>query len=234
MRVIKLTPDEVVELPINDLALQILQDMINAREWNEYNYLLRYTHDADFREHDPALHAVAEATAWLRSNALIARKPGDSNADSFIVTRRGHEALKIGVEGVRALARIEAGLHPLIDRQARRQFLLGEYENAIFSSMRLVEIRVRTLAGFNANVVGKQLMASAFKPGGPLADPAGIVAEVEGLQQLFQGAYAVLRNPSAHREVSFDDVAEAADAVVTASFLMRVLDGVEKRLNGTS
>lgn len=227
---LKLTPDEVVELPISELSLRVLQDMLDSNESNEYNYLLRYTHDSTFRPYPPAMHALAESTAWLRSNAMIARKPGDTNADSFIVTRRGHDALKTGVEGVRALARIEGGLHPAIERRARSQFLLGEYENAIFSAMKLVEIRVRKLGGFADNVVGKQLMASAFKPGGPLADPAGLVAEVEGLQQLFQGAYAVLRNPSAHREVSFDDVAEAADAVMTASFLMRILDGVEKRI----
>lgn len=38
---------------------------------------------------------------------------------------------------------------------------------------------------------------------------------------LFRGAYAVLRNPSGHREVSFDDLTEAA---MTASLLMRTFD----------
>jgi hypothetical protein len=47
---------------------------------------------------------------------------------------------------------------------------------------------------------------------------------------LFRGAYAVLRNPSGHREVSFDDVTEASEAVMTASLLMRMLDRVERRL----
>ncbi len=38
---------------------------------------------------------------------------------------------------------------------------------------------------------------------------------------LFAGSYAVLRNP--------DDVSEAADAVQTASLLMRILDRIERR-----
>jgi hypothetical protein len=50
---------------------------------------------------------------------------------------------------------------------------------------------------------------------------------------LFAGAYATLRNPSGHREVDYDDVAEAAEAVVTASLLMRILDRVERRVRTT-
>jgi hypothetical protein len=48
---------------------------------------------------------------------------------------------------------------------------------------------------------------------------------------LFQGTYAVLRNPSGHHEVSFDDVTEASEAVMTSSLLMRMLDKIERRLN---
>jgi hypothetical protein len=39
-----------------------------------------------------------------------------------------------------------------------------------------------------------------------------------------------LRNPTAHRQVDYDDVAEAAEAVQTASLLMRILDRIEERL----
>lgn len=230
---LELTPDEIVDLPVDELGLMVMQDMRDMHESNEESYYLRHQHDERFHRRNDAHQSIAEAVAWLRSNALIARNPLNSNADVVFITRRGHEALKTGINGVRALARIEAGLHPLIERQVRRQFLLGEYENAIFSAMKAVEVRVRKLGRFADNAIGKGLMISAFKPGGPLADPTGVVAEVEGLQHLFQGAYAVLRNPSAHREVSFDDVAEAADAVMTVSFLMRILDGVEKRINGT-
>jgi hypothetical protein len=51
---------------------------------------------------------------------------------------------------------------------------------------------------------------------------------------LFRGAYAVLRNPSGHREVTFDDVTEASEAVMTASLLMRILDRVEERVREQS
>jgi hypothetical protein len=48
---------------------------------------------------------------------------------------------------------------------------------------------------------------------------------------LFRGACAVLRNPSGHREVAYDDVTEASEAVMKASLLMRMLDRIESRAN---
>jgi hypothetical protein len=51
-----------------------------------------------------------------------------------------------------------------------------------------------------------------------------------GRAHSFVGAYAVLRNPSGHRDIDYDDVAEAAEAVTTANLLMRILDRIEPRL----
>jgi hypothetical protein len=78
-------------------------------------------------------------------------------------------------------------------------------------------------------------MNAAFKnkppaPLGPLTDPHAVAGERDGMRALFAGAYAVLRNPAGHREVDYDDLAEAMEAVVTASLLMRILDRIERRL----
>jgi hypothetical protein len=54
--------------------------------------------------------------------------------------------------------------------------------------------------------------------------------ERDGTRAMFAGAYAILRNPACHREVDYNDVAEAAEAVQVASLLMRILDRVEQRL----
>jgi uncharacterized protein (TIGR02391 family) len=64
----------------------------------------------------------------------------------------------------------------------------------------------------------------------PLTDRSAQKGEQEGTRALFAGAYAVFRNPAGHREVDYDDVAEAAEAVQAASLLMRILDRVEARL----
>ena len=77
---------------------------------------------------------------------------------------------------------------------------------------------------------GVPLMNAAFGPTGPLRDTEAPPGEQEGTRALFAGAFGVLRNPPGHREVNYDEVAEAADAVHTASLLMRILDRTEARL----
>jgi hypothetical protein len=57
-----------------------------------------------------------------------------------------------------------------------------------------------------------------------------VKGEQDGTRALFAGAYAVLRNPAGHREVNYDNVTEAAEAVQTASLLMRILDRTAARL----
>lgn len=163
---------------------------------------------------------------------MIARPPGSTMTAAIFITRRGRKLLETqDLDPVRAAERLQENLHPLIQRKARRQFLLGEYENAIFVSMKAVEVRVRKLAGFGDEVIGSDLMIRAFRSGGPLADGTAPPGEIDGTMMLFRGAYAVLRNPSGHREVSFDDVTEASEAVMTSSLLMRMLDRIEKRIS---
>lgn len=122
-------------------------------------------------------------------------------------------------------------MHPKIEQKARPQFLIGEYEQGVFASMKAVEVRVRDLGGFDEDVIGVDLMNQAFGRDGPLVDDSAVQGEREGTRAMFAGAYAILRNPAGHREVNYDDVAEAAEAVQVASLLMRILDRVEQRLS---
>jgi uncharacterized protein (TIGR02391 family) len=132
--------------------------------------------------------------------------------------------------GLAVESAIDVGPRGLVDGKARPQFLIGEYEQGVFASMKAVEVRIRELGGFGDDVVGVDLINKAFGSTGPLTDAMAVKGEQEGTRALFAGAYAVLRNPSGHREVNYDDVAEAAEMVQTASLLMRILDRVEERL----
>ena len=128
------------------------------------------------------------------------------------------------------IADIDFRLHPLIEAETRPQFLIGKHEQGVFASMRAVEVRVRQLAGLGNDAIGVDLMNKAFGPNGRLTDLSAPRGEQEGTRMLFAGAYAVLRNPAGHRQVNYEDVSEAAEAVQAASLLMRILDRVEARL----
>ena len=121
-------------------------------------------------------------------------------------------------------------LHPLIEAEARPQFLINKPEQGVFASMKAIEVRVRKLAGFGDEVIGVDLMNEAFGPTGPLTDVSAGKGEQDGTRMLFAGTYAVLRNPAGHRQVDYADLSEAAEAVQTGSLLMRILDRVEDRL----
>lgn len=227
-----ISPEDALQLPVDELAMLVLADFATFHELNEYNYgnSLRQDVARGYAGNRDARRAVSEAVAWLHARGMIAHIIEDHTGNLVFVTRWGHEALTRSLAEIRAVDRIQDNLHMLIAQRVRRQFLLGEYEQAIFVAMKAVEVRVRKLGGFANDVIGVDLMTRALKPGGPLADPDAPSGEVEGTMMLFRGAYAVLRNPSGHREVSFDDVTEASEAVMTASLLMRMLDRIENRI----
>lgn len=227
---ISLEPSVVNELPVDELALKVLSDLVKTGEWNEYNYLNSASQHLLYQRDQAAQRAIAEALTWLRNRGLIARTPGQNNADSIFVTRAGNQALTQGLARVRATHQLQEGLHAQIEGRARRQFLLGEYEQAVFVAMKAVEARVRELGGYSDDDFGVKLMNNAFGPTGPLTDPQATPGEKEGMRGLFMGAYAVLRNTSGHREVDYDNVAEAAESVIVASLLMRMLDRIERTL----
>ena len=227
--------DEAVELPVDDLALRLLRLVDDGGQ----TYLLS-RHEATWVgswENHPGgegaafLHAIAEAWDWLASRLLVAQRPGDKGEFAFI-TRRGERVLaaKDGPALLRAEERIDVDLHPIIATRVRRQFLLGEYELAALAAMSEVEIRVRKLAKAGDGDIGVPLTQSAFKDGGPLADPKLEPGERKATMALFWGALGVFKNPSSHRQVEYDDPTLAAEVVLLADLLLRILDRTERRL----
>jgi uncharacterized protein (TIGR02391 family) len=124
----------------------------------------------------------------------------------------------------------EARLHPLVEAEARPQFMIRKLDQAVFASLKAVEIRVRALGGYHDQAIGVDLMNRAFGATGPLADSSAPKGEQDGIRALFAGAFGALRNPAGHRQVDYDDVSEAAEAVQLASLLMRILDRIQTRL----
>ncbi|WP_420638816.1 TIGR02391 family protein [Candidatus Poriferisocius sp.] len=217
---------QIEELPVDELGLLILEDIHSSDVRDAHDYWLNYG-NGNVYAGTAVPQAIQEALAWLMSRGLLVPDLDRHNLHSIAVSRAGKLAITEGIDRVRAEHRLAEGLHPEIERRARPQFLLGEYEQAIFVSLKAVEVRVRELSDLGDNVVGVDLINQAFGNDGVLVDGNAVTGEREGRRALFAGAYAVLRNPAGHRDVNYDNVAEAAEAVTTASLLMRILDSIE-------
>lgn len=223
---IEIDPAVVIELPVDQLGLAILTDFLEAGGWNERNYVLEAQQRAGYV--GPPAEAITEAFAWLRARGLTAHDPTSNAPDSIFVTRMGRRVVDEGPDVFYATERLQRDLHPVIENEARPQFLIGAYELGVFAAMRAVEVRVRRLTGFGNDVYGVTLMNRAFGRDGPLVDRTVEASEQEGMRALFAGAYAIFRNPAGHREVDYENAVEAAEAVQTASLLMRILDRIER------
>lgn len=223
-----LKPETIIGLPVESLALAILQNYEASKAWNRHNWLI----GAESRlGRGPHLHALAEAWSWLESRWLVATDPGQPASDARIITRAGRRALQHGsLKEIQAAERIALDLHPRLEGKIRPIFLLGDYETAAFKAMKEVEVRVRELAKLPAGLIGVKLMREAFKDGGPLADPGHEPGEKQARADLFAGAIGSFKNPISHRTVAYSDPTEASEVVLLADLLMRILDTVEAGL----
>lgn len=223
--------DEVLHMPLDALALRILQDVDETDEWNSYNWMNARQQSPEFSRRPDALRAFEEAWAWLRAKALVAHNPTQSHEAAIFITRRGRQALEEGLALTRAEERLDLDPHPQIAQRVRSQFLLGEYELAALAAFREVEIRVRALGGFGDEVYGVDLMRKAFGPNGPLSDPQVPESERGAVRELFAGAYGAFRNPASHRTFDLGDVTLASEVVLLADLLLRMLDRIAARLD---
>ena len=225
------TGDELLSLPMPDLALLVLADFQARNGWNVYNWINenQQWHTEVMRVPGVA-DRLSEAWAWLEARAFVSRRFDQSTPDSRRVTEEGGRALELGLDRLHGAARLEVELSPRLEK-AKRQFLQGDYEEAVFAAFRAVEEDVRTASDSKRSDLGVRLMRQAFLPtGGPLADPESEPGEQEALMHLFSGAIGVFKNPSSHRTVEYEDPALASEAVLLADLLLRLL---ERRKQGT-
>jgi len=175
-------------------------------------------------EYAEGLRAVYE----LERDGYIMQDPTQSHSSEFkILTAKGKSAVEKALEDMR-LPSID--IDQLISRDDLRErvhddFLVSDFETAIFKSFRLLEESVRAKTGLPLEALGADLMSRAFKPGGALSHPAALTtAEVEGLHYLMRGAIMWFKNPSSHRTVGYEDDVQAAHVLAFANLLLDLVD----------
>lgn len=221
-QILGLPVDDFMSLPVDRRALALLKSARSG--FSAYNWMLGL-HQAGLEYRSPTMTAAAEAWQWLNTHGLVVPTYKQPNGYHYVVTPRGQAALEdadgfLADEAARQRLDVE-----LVDelRSARSIFLMGEYETAVFTAMKAVEVTVRDRASLGENVVGVKLMRRAFGPGGPLSTDGLVEAEEKARADLYSGAIGLLRNPPAHRVVDYDDPTEAAEAVLFADLLLRMI-----------
>ncbi len=169
--------------------------------------------------------ALAEAWAWLDTNAMIVSRADDDTACIFVESRAGRQIdTSKSFEAFRAAQLLPRDLlHTSIVERAWPSYLTGDYDAAVFAAFKAVEIAVARKSGLQGT--GVALMRAAFhKLTGPLSDLSLPEGEREGLGALFAGAFASFRNPVGHRDLTYRNPKEPAEQLIVASHLMRIVD----------
>ncbi len=227
------TADELRELSTPELGLIILRD--RRVDLNANNIIQEHQQAHDLNGEPNIQHLLerfSDAWAWLVANGLVGPHVNQNSTSGWCrITDKGRQiAEENSVTALMADQRLPDDLHRLL-REAKHLFRSGKPELAVFEAMRQVEIRLRDLSGAGSRDIGTELARRALDPEkGPLADPGLIAAERLAISHLFAGALGAFKNSTSHRIVEFEEPALAADAVLLADLLMRMLDQAEQRV----
>ena len=176
------------------------------------------------REHQVE-QALSEALNWLEMQGLLVPAAGMNGQNGWLrVSRKGEEFSAEDLDVLSTTSSFpKALLEPEVLDAAWKKLLRGEFDDAIFSSLKAVEEMVRAAGKLDTDAMGTGLMFTAFnKDNGPLTDKARPVAERQGLANLFAGAIGYYKNPQSHRTVRATSI-EAQDALLLASHLIRIV-----------
>jgi len=177
--------------------------------------------------------AIAEAFAALENFGLIVEDQSQGGPTFFRrLTRRGRRAL----EQQRDLSSFKKAhllpldlLQPELIETAYPLFLRGDYDTAVFSAFKELEIAVRAATERRGtriadNVGSVDVMRTAFNvQNGPLTNMNVVAAEREAEGHLFAGAMGHARNPPGHRDVDLSTL-QAARLIAFASHLLSIVD----------
>jgi uncharacterized protein (TIGR02391 family) len=173
--------------------------------------------------------AISEAWFWLIGAALLIPSPQYAGAEIMILSRRARRLVR-EADPRRALSARRLpkdALHLKIREDVWQLFHRGKYDSAVFEATKAVEVAVRdAVVGHQcASLLGVKLMRAAFATeNGPLTDLSVDPGERTARMELFAGAIGSYKNPHSHRNVALDEADEAAEIIMLANHLLRIVD----------
>lgn len=241
MRLVDLIPDAeaLCAYEPDELGLRLLPALATWNEHYGYGFLSldRVLAEILGKGREPASYparqnvwveqAIREAWAWLEGSALLVLNAnGHTPADRSLSRRALKLAKEPDVKRAFSTRRIpKETLHPTIREDVWALYHRGKYDTAVFEAMKAVEVAVRAVSGLPVKEIGTSLMRTAFDPqSGRLTDMTAEKAEREARSALFAGAIGSYKNPHSHRNVALDDPDEAAEIIMLANHLLRIVD----------
>lgn len=223
------SPEQSLDLESEELGVFVLSYLARIEQkspgnLNLNNFLISLREYALTRKEEVS-EVFTEAWMWLEKELMLAPRRGDR--DFFYVTRRGRTLIEHADLEAYKRGNLLGGmsLAPTLARKVRPTYMRDDYDTAVFQAFKEVEIQVRRKGGFGNDRIGVQLMRDAFNSeSGPLADKAMELGEREAMSHLFAGAIGMLKNPSSHRDTALSDPQEAAEAILFANYLLRVVE----------
>jgi uncharacterized protein (TIGR02391 family) len=175
--------------------------------------------------------AIREAWAWLEGQGLLLQDPQYYEGDLRVLSRKARRLAK-DPKARRAFIghRLpKETLHPNIREDVWALYHRGKYDTAVLEAMKAVEVAVREAAKLGPRDIGRDLMRTAFSPErGALTDQSVERGEQQGLSDLFAGAIGTYKNAYSHRRVALDDPDEAAEIILLANHLLRIVNARRK------
>ena len=224
--------ETVLELEPEELAVLLLQYLVNQEasvngDLNLHNFVI----GTDLRNYSVDKYAeigeaMTEAWIWLERELMLAPTPGKERQWLY-VTRRGKELATAGDIGNYKRGNIISPntLDPILASKVVHLFIRGDYDTAVFQAFKELEIRVRSASSLPQELIGTDLMRSAFHPdNGKLTDMTRPRAERDATGHLFAGAIGLFKNPSSHRDVNWDEPIECAELIYLANHLLRMVN----------
>ena len=229
-------PEVAIALPTEELAGRLLSFLAN-RDQGQHGSLHCQNLCAEFNQaggyplpvRAKVQEAFVEAWAWLEAQGLLVEPINSPGNNGFRrVSRRGRQ---LAAEETRFRDYLSAKLlpkevlHPNIREQVWLNFIRGDYDTAVFQAMKEVEVALRAASGAGEDKLGVKLARFAFHPDtGPLTDTAREGGEKQARADLFAGALGSYKNPQSHRHVALTDPAEAAEQILLANHLLRIIN----------